>query len=79
MTRRKRQHGASPTKNVRQGVRSTEDGRWEGVSNARSPVTTAARLMTAKDWLFAAALMVAVFLVYQPAWQGGFIWDDAST
>ena len=27
-------------------------------------------------WLFAAALVVAVFLVYQPAWQGGFLWDD---
>ena len=24
----------------------------------------------------AAALVVAVFLVYQPAWQGGFLWDD---
>ena len=29
------------------------------------------------DWLFAAALVAAVFLVYQPAWQGGLIWDDA--
>jgi tetratricopeptide (TPR) repeat protein len=29
-----------------------------------------------KDWLFSAALVVAVFLVYQPAWQGGFLWDD---
>ena len=29
-----------------------------------------------KHWLFAAALVVAVLLVYQPAWQGGFIWDD---
>ena len=29
-----------------------------------------------RDWLFAAALVVAVFLAYQPAWQGGFIWDD---
>jgi hypothetical protein len=28
------------------------------------------------DWLFAATLVVAVFLVYQPAWQGGFVWDD---
>ena len=28
------------------------------------------------DWLFAAALVVAVFLVYQPAWQGGLLWDD---
>ena len=29
-----------------------------------------------RDWLFAAALVVAVFVAYQPAWQGGFIWDD---
>ncbi len=29
-----------------------------------------------KEWLFAAALVVAVFLVYQPAWYGGFVWDD---
>ncbi len=28
------------------------------------------------DWLFAAALVAAVFLVYQPAWRGGPIWDD---
>ena len=28
------------------------------------------------DWLFAAALVLAVFLVYQPAWQGGLLWDD---
>jgi tetratricopeptide (TPR) repeat protein len=31
-----------------------------------------------KDWLFAAVLVVAVFLVYQPVWHGGFIWDDDS-
>ena len=28
------------------------------------------------DWLFAAVLLAAVFLAYQPAWQGGLIWDD---
>jgi protein O-mannosyl-transferase len=28
------------------------------------------------DGLLAAALVIAVFLAYQPAWQGGFIWDD---
>ena len=26
--------------------------------------------------LLAAALVIVVFLAYQPAWQGGFIWDD---
>ncbi len=29
-----------------------------------------------RDWLFAAALLAAVVLAYQPAWNGGFIWDD---
>ena len=29
-----------------------------------------------RDWLFAAALVVAVFRAYQPAWLGGFVWDD---
>jgi hypothetical protein len=28
------------------------------------------------DWLLALALVVAVFLAYQPAWRGNFIWDD---
>ncbi|MGD0280151.1 MAG: tetratricopeptide repeat protein [Smithella sp.] len=31
---------------------------------------------TLNDWLFFIALIAAVFLVYQPAWHGGFIWDD---
>jgi Flp pilus assembly protein TadD len=28
------------------------------------------------EWLLLVALMGAVLLVYQPAWQGGLIWDD---
>lgn len=28
------------------------------------------------DLVLGAALVVAVFLAYQPAWQGGFIWND---
>ena len=28
------------------------------------------------DWFFAFALVLAVLLVYQPAWHGGFLWDD---
>ena len=29
-----------------------------------------------KNWLFAIVLFGAVFLAYQPAWRGEFIWDD---
>jgi protein O-mannosyl-transferase len=29
-----------------------------------------------KKWLFASALVAAVLLAYQPAWHGGFVWDD---
>ncbi len=35
-----------------------------------------ARPFGLKEWLFVVALVVAVFLVYQPAWWGGFILDD---
>jgi hypothetical protein len=27
-------------------------------------------------WLFAAAIVPLILLAYQPAWHGGFVWDD---
>ncbi len=35
-----------------------------------------ARSIAPGDWLWAVILVVAVFLVYQPVWQGGFLFDD---
>src|SRR5437588_5504115 len=32
--------------------------------------------MSFRNWLFALALIVVTFLVYQPAWNGQPIWDD---
>jgi len=46
------------------------DNRSEG------PAATAGQSISRPDGWFAAALVVAVFLVYQPCWQGGWIWDD---
>ncbi|MSU23626.1 MAG: hypothetical protein EXS32_07360 [Opitutus sp.] len=28
------------------------------------------------DWRYAVGLVAAVWLVYQPVWHAGFIWDD---
>ncbi|HZR11223.1 MAG TPA: tetratricopeptide repeat protein [Myxococcales bacterium] len=37
-----------------------------------------ARASPARDSGFFAALLVAVFAAYQPAWNGGLLWDDAA-
>lgn len=29
-----------------------------------------------RDWLWALALILAIFLVYSPVWSAGYIWDD---
>jgi tetratricopeptide (TPR) repeat protein len=33
-------------------------------------------LSSHRRWLIGAALVIAVFAVYQPAWRGGYVWDD---
>ena len=79
MSRRNRRFGpTAPTKRTTRfaGVR----GRWAGTPrNPGMRPRPQPGLFGAKDWLFVVALVVAVFLVYQPAWQGGFLWDDDST
>ncbi len=45
------------------------------VSGGGAPAPADAR-WTRGEWLFVAALVAAVFLVYQRAWGAGFIWDD---
>ncbi len=63
----------SPREN-RQASRATTDrARAAGGSSAPS---IALRCGHFRSWLVAAALVLAVFLAYQPAWHGGFVWDD---
>src|SRR5882672_1874973 len=40
------------------------------------PVPSETSAVSRRDWFWLAALFVAVFLAYQPAWRAGFIWDD---
>jgi protein O-mannosyl-transferase len=45
-------------------------------SGGPSVLWTAMRSARSRNWLLAAALVAAVFFAYQPAWHGGFVWDD---
>jgi protein O-mannosyl-transferase len=45
-------------------------------SEPRPDAVAAVRTFGPKDWLFVVALLAALLLVYQPAWQGRLIWDD---
>ena len=31
-----------------------------------------------REWFFCLILAVVTMLAYQPAWHGGFVWDDAA-
>ena len=61
----------------RETQRSGNAGRrsWVARKGARN-TASAPSLSPSRFWLFALALVVAVFLAYQPAWQGGLVWDD---
>jgi tetratricopeptide (TPR) repeat protein len=44
--------------------------------NAVSPKLPKKSLSSSTEWLLALALLVTTFIVYQPALEAGFIWDD---
>ena len=76
MTRRNRQSKPIGPRQPRLEPRSAKGAQPTGSSPMTQSTKAVAKPFAPKDWLFAVALLVAVFLVYQPAWQGGFIWDD---
>lgn len=56
-----------------------EPGASQAAGLKKSPAgTTAHRWFGLKELLLMIGLLAVVFLAYQPAWHGGFIWDDDS-
>jgi hypothetical protein len=55
---------------------SSKSGIGERVKPSLAQTAPAVSSFALKDWLFVIALIAAVFLVYQPVWHAGFIWDD---
>jgi tetratricopeptide (TPR) repeat protein len=45
---------------------------------AAPPRSPAAAPLPRRFWLFVVALSIALLIVYQPIWNGGFLWDDAA-
>ncbi len=75
MTRRNRPSLPAKSKEPQQDSFASGDARPEGPP-VQSSSSTAARSFGPRDWLFVVALVVAVFLIYQPAWHGGLLMDD---
>jgi protein O-mannosyl-transferase len=63
-----------PAKRSPKDPRQRSGNAANGRPGNSSPI--AAWFWRSKDRLAVLALAAAVFLAYQPAWQGGFIWDD---
>jgi tetratricopeptide (TPR) repeat protein len=55
---------------------SRQSGLRERVQLSLAQTVPAGSSFALNDWLFVIALIAAVFLVYQPVWHAGFIWDD---
>ena len=79
--RGKRQPTADGSLAAQQGpVAEQPEGQFRGecetARETRVRPEPTARFGRPREWLFAAALVAAVFLAYQPGWQGGFLWDN---
>ena len=75
MTRRNRPSPSSKSRTAPRDQPAAGTGRSAG-SEPQDSVAAAARSLGQWDWLFFAALLASVVLAYQPAWQGGLVWDD---
>jgi protein O-mannosyl-transferase len=80
MARRKRRNNTNPKEEPQReaadGGRSSVAVVGRGRSLPAGPAAASATRLSVREWLFLAAMAVAVVLVYQPAWHGGQIWDD---
>jgi tetratricopeptide (TPR) repeat protein len=62
-------------KDVALGV-APRDVTEERLGGSRGSATAARPTFSSKDWSIAAALVIAIFVTYYPAWNGGPLWDD---
>lgn len=63
-------HREKPTN---EALKTQDATKIEEVAHSR---VTAIRRGGKRNWIFALLLVAAVIVAYQPAWHGGFIWDD---
>ena len=55
---------------------SSRQQRRSGASKTADSSGASQSWVDRAGWFFAVALLIAVFLAYAPAWNGGFVWDD---
>ena len=73
---RPKKHRRQTSQGASAAAAAADDRPLTALTPSRENVALAVRSRGVTGWLAAGALAVAVFLVYQPAWQGRFLWDD---